>query len=75
MSEQSDPTQHRDEQRGNLDGSTAADGPRDESLDQARGNGSFDSSDEVPAGQPHDEPAAGEAADAGDSGQDSGSMS
>lgn len=74
MSQQSEPTQHGDVQRGNLDGSTAADGPRDESLDQARGNGSFDSVDDLPAGRPDDEPA-GEAADAGDSGQDSGSMS
>ena len=54
--------------RGNLDGSNAVDEPRDRSLDQAGGNGSFDdASDSGDAGE-----ADGTASDAGDSGQDNG---
>jgi hypothetical protein len=54
-----------DADRGNLDGSNAVDEPRDRSLDQAGGNGSFDDASEQ-AGPESD------AADLGDSGQDNG---
>lgn len=53
-----------DADRGNLDGSNAVDEPRDRSLDQAGGNGSFEDASE----QPGD----GSASDAGESGQDNG---
>ncbi|TQM58574.1 hypothetical protein [Humibacillus xanthopallidus] len=61
-----------DAARGNLDGSNAVDEPRDRALDEAGGNGSFDSSD---SGDSRDTGAAhpdGSASDAGGSGQDNG---
>ena len=56
-----------DANRGNLDGSTAVNEPRERSLDEAGGNGSFDdaSSDTGGTGD-------ASASDAGDSGQDNG---
>ena len=57
-----------DAARGNLDGGNAVDEPRQRSLDQAGGNGSFDSasdSEDAAASDPS-------ASDAGDSGQDNG---
>ncbi|OFE15725.1 hypothetical protein BA895_21655 [Humibacillus sp. DSM 29435] len=61
-----------DAERGNLDGSSATNAPREHSLEQAQGNGSFDdaSGDDAVDG---DE--ARMASDAGESGQDGGSMS
>lgn len=61
-----------DAERGNLDGSSATNAPREHSLEQAKGNGSFDdaSGDDAVDG---DE--ARMASDAGESGQDGGSMS
>ena len=61
-----------DADRGNLDGTTAVNGPREDSLEQAKGNGSFnDASDK----RTDDSDEARMASDAGDSGQDGGSMS
>ncbi|MEP7331515.1 MAG: hypothetical protein ABI692_05435 [Terracoccus sp.] len=61
-----------DAERGNLDGSNASNGPREHSLEQAKGNGSFDdASDDVT----DDSDEARMASDAGESGQDGGSMS
>lgn len=57
-----------DAARGNLDGSNAVAEPRDRSLDQAGGNGSFDDASDTSA----DEPGQSDASDAGDSGQDNG---
>ena len=54
-----------DADRGNLDGSNAVDEPRDRSLDQAGGNGSFDDASEQTGTE-------SDASDLGDSGQDSG---
>jgi hypothetical protein len=55
-----------DASRGNLDGSTAVNEPRERSLDEAGGNGSFDDASEAGGtGDPS-------ASDAGDSGQDNG---
>ena len=60
-----------DAERGNLDGSSASNGPREHSLEQAKGNGSFDdASDDVT----DDSDEARMASDAGESGQDGGSM-
>ncbi|WP_404392835.1 hypothetical protein [Humibacillus xanthopallidus] len=55
-----------DANRGNLDGSTAVNEPRERSLDEAGGNGSFDDASETSG--------TGDAAasDAGESGQDNG---
>jgi hypothetical protein len=55
-----------DAARGNLDGSTAVNEPRDRALDEAGGNGSFDTGD---TGAPHPD---GSVSDAGESGQDNG---
>jgi len=54
-----------DADRGNLDGSNAVAEPRDRSLDQAGGNGSFDDASEQTGTE-------SDAADLGDSGQDNG---
>ena len=54
-----------DADRGNLDGSNAVDEPRDRSLDQAGGNGSFDDASEQTGTE-------SDASDLGDSGQDNG---
>ena len=56
-----------DADRGNLDGSNAVAEPRDRSLDQAGGNGSFEDASEQPADAPESD-----ASDVGDSGQDNG---
>ncbi|GAA2742572.1 hypothetical protein GCM10009868_13050 [Terrabacter aerolatus] len=53
-----------DADRGNLDGSNALDEPRNRSLDQAGGNGSFDDASEQSGDA--------SASDAGESGQDNG---
>ena len=62
-----------DSERGNLDGSNAVDEPRNRALDEAGGNGSFDSSD---SGDARDTGATlhpdGSISDAGESGQDNG---
>lgn len=56
-----------DAERGNLDGSNAPDEPRDRSLDQAAGNGSFDQvSDQSSDSETSD------TSDLGESGQDNG---
>ena len=60
--------EHSDGERGNLDGSNASNGPREHSLEQAQGNGAFDDAS-------HDSAEARMASDAGESGQDNGSMS
>ncbi|GGN03162.1 hypothetical protein GCM10009721_33020 [Terrabacter tumescens] len=52
-----------DADRGNLDGSNAVDEPRDRSLEQAGGNGSFDDVSDRPNGAE---------SDVVDSGQDNG---
>jgi hypothetical protein len=59
-----------DAARGNLDGSNAVAEPRDRSLDQAGGNGSFDSVGSVDSRDTGVDDAT--ASDAGDSGQDNG---
>ena len=56
-----------DADRGNLDGSAPVAEPRDRSLDEAGGNGSFDDASESSGASE-----ASEASDAGDSGQDNG---
>ena len=56
-----------DARRGNLDGSSPVAEPRDRSLDQAGGNGSFEDASEQPADAPESD-----ASDVGDSGQDNG---
>lgn len=79
MSSPSDETASQsDAERGNLDGTTATDTPREESLDEAKsaaqtqGNGSFDdAAQDDTAGTD----AAQTASDVGGSGQDNGSMS
>lgn len=60
-----------DADRGNMDGTTASNAPREHSLEQAKGNGSFDDAadDRAP-----DSDEARMASDAGESGQDGGSM-
>ena len=62
-----------DADRGNLDGSTAVSEPRERSLDEAGGNGSFDDASEATGGTGRTggtgDPTA---SDAGDSGQDNG---
>jgi len=62
-----------DADRGNLDGSTAVSEPRERSLDEAGGNGSFDDASEGTGGTGRTgrtgDPTA---SDAGDSGQDNG---
>lgn len=60
-----------DADRGNLDGTTASNGPREHSLEQAQGNGSFD---DASRDGTDDSDEARMASDAGDSGQDGGSM-
>ncbi|MDN5765242.1 MAG: hypothetical protein L0H96_16700 [Humibacillus sp.] len=60
-----------DADRGNLDGTTASNGPREDSLEQAKGNGSFDDASDD---RTDDTDEARMAADAGESGQDGGSM-
>lgn len=70
-----------DADRGNLDGTTASNSPREESLDdakaqaQAQGNGSFDDGAFDDAAGADGADAAQAASDAGGSGQDNGSMS
>lgn len=61
-----------DADRGNLDGTTASNGPREHSLEQAKGNGSFGDASDADAS---DTDEARMASDAGESGQDGGSMS
>ena len=65
-----------DAARGNLDGSTAVSEPRERSLDEAGGNGSFDDASEGTGrtGGPGRTGGTGDptASDAGDSGQDNG---
>ena len=56
-----------DANRGNLDGSTAVNEPRERSLDEAGGNGSFDDASSETRGTGD-----ASASDAGDSGQDNG---
>ena len=63
--------QKSDAERGNLDGTTASNAPREHSLEQAKGNGSFDDADDDRA---PDSDEARMASDAGESGQDGGSM-
>lgn len=58
---------NEDVERGNLDGSNATEDARDQSLDQARGNGSFDNDAGVSGSDEE-----GMASDAGQSGQDNG---
>ncbi len=65
-----------DAERGNLDGSNASNGPREHSLEQAQGNGSFDDASHDSADDSAgDSDEARMASDAGESGQDGGSMS
>jgi hypothetical protein len=67
-----------DAARGNLDGSTAVNEPRDRALDEAGGNGSFDHADASDAADSRDSGDAGtprpdgSVSDAGESGQDNG---
>ena len=68
-----------DAARGNLDGSNAVDEPRARALDEAGGNGSFDSTDTTDSGDTHDTGdhtgaphPDGSVSDAGESGQDNG---
>jgi hypothetical protein len=56
-----------DVHRGNLDGSTAVNEPRERALDEAGGNGSFDDASTATGGTGDTT-----ASDAGDSGQDNG---
>ena len=56
-----------DVHRGNLDGSTAVNEPRERALDEAGGNGSFDDASAARGGTGDTS-----ASDAGDSGQDNG---